>query len=303
MLRELIRQIVLRFGYEEKKSDEKYSDPRTLEKASSLIERFREVVSDPLNLLIERVPEAGYVDEDDYVILHNGNRVSVKGPYSYYGGFSDVLIINRGVHEPLEEYCFQTVLSKLKTESPKMIELGAYWAHYSMWLQKLYPKATCYMVEPDNHNLNCGKHNFSVNGYRGKFINEAVGSADFQLDLFVSERGIKSLDIIHADIQGYETEMLLGSKRFLSENRAGYIFISTHSESIHLCAVKQLRAYLYRIEVSSGFDTHTTSGDGFILATSPKLEPLFTRFSPLGRIDIANASSKQLMESLSSIQR
>jgi hypothetical protein len=48
--------------------------------------RFREVVSDPLNLLIERVPMAGYV-EGDQVYLHNGLRVPVVGPGAYYGPF------------------------------------------------------------------------------------------------------------------------------------------------------------------------------------------------------------------------
>src|ERR1700756_3030309 len=41
--------------------------------------RFREVISDPLNLLIERVPMAGFVDGDQ-VYLHNGLRVPVAGP-------------------------------------------------------------------------------------------------------------------------------------------------------------------------------------------------------------------------------
>lgn len=109
-----------------------YANADDLEKASSFLERYREVVSDPLNILIKRVPEAGYVDSNGCVILHNGNRVPVNGRLAYYGGFSDILVINRGVHEPLEEYCFQVVLGQIKSASPAMIELGAYWAHYSM---------------------------------------------------------------------------------------------------------------------------------------------------------------------------
>ena len=30
-----------------------------------------------------------------------------------------------------------------------MVELGSYWAHYSMWLRKNFPNATNIMVEPD----------------------------------------------------------------------------------------------------------------------------------------------------------
>jgi len=98
-------------------------------KASSddLLGRFREIVSDPINLLIERVPDAGIV-EGGLVVLHNGNRVPFSGAGAYYEGFSDILVINRGVHEPLEEFVFQELLKALP-ERPSMIELGAYWAH------------------------------------------------------------------------------------------------------------------------------------------------------------------------------
>jgi len=285
-------------GYDVNKRNREYGNPSRLDKATVLVERYREIVSDPLNILINRVAEAGYVDAFGCVILHNGNRVPIEGNLAYYRDFSDVLIINRGVHEPLEEYCFQTVLSKIQTESPTMIELGSYWAHYSMWLKKAFPAAKCHMIEPDSNNLKCGENNFSINGYSGEFINDFVGSSGFLLDEFVIEREISSLDILHSDIQGHELEMLQGGKYFLSENRANYVFISTHSEVLHFAAVKILQDYSYRIEVSSGFDTHTTSCDGFILASSPNMEPVFNNFLPLGRIDIARSTPERLLKSI-----
>ena len=121
--------------------------------------RFREIIADPLNLLIERVPMAGVVDGRD-VCLHNGNKVPLAGDGAYYGPFSQILIVNRGVHEPLEEYVFQETLKKLP-EVPVMIELGAYWAHYSMWLKKLRPHA---------------QKQFSSNRARGNF---AAGRGNF----------------------------------------------------------------------------------------------------------------------------
>jgi len=80
--------------------------------ADDTLGRFREVISDPLNLLIERVPLAGIV-HDNEVYLHNGNRVPVSGSGAYCGPFSQLLIVNRGVHEPLEEYIFQELLKHL----------------------------------------------------------------------------------------------------------------------------------------------------------------------------------------------
>jgi hypothetical protein len=57
--------------------------------------------------------------------------------------------MNRGVHEPLEEYVFQELLNLLP-EKPSMLELGAYWCgHCSIWFKKKYPESSVYMVEPD----------------------------------------------------------------------------------------------------------------------------------------------------------
>lgn len=281
---------------------DEYADPDRLEKANekSFVERYREIVSDPLNLLIRRVPEAGYVDKNGHVVLHNGHRVPIRGELAYYDDFSDILIINRGVHEPLEEYCFQEMLTKIDSESPVMIELGAYWAHYSMWLMQAFPKSKCFMVEPDRKNLECGKNNLRINNYEGEFVNAFVGHNGFQLDAFTSERKIESLDVLHSDIQGYEVEMLQGAKRFLSEHGAKYIYVSTHGERLHATVVDTLKGFGYRVEVSSDFETHTTSYDGFVLASSPDVEPVFREFSPLGRVDIAKADPKKLIQAITS---
>lgn len=183
------------------------------------IERYREIVSDPLNLLIARVPQAGFVYQNKNVILHNGNRVPVSGTYAYYDDFSDILIINRGVHEPLEEYCFQETIKKLSVSAPVMIELGGYWCHYSMWLQSHNARAKCYIVEPNKHNIKVGINNVKFDGYDGVFIQRFVNNNDFSLDSFVLENSIESVDILHSDIQGFEVQMLQGAQETLSAKK------------------------------------------------------------------------------------
>lgn len=270
----------------------------TLGKAARFDERFREVVADPVNLLIHRVPEAGYVDDQGKVILHNGNRVPLRGPGSYYGDFSDLLIINRGVHEPLEEYCFQELLSSLRSEKPVMIELGSYWAHYSMWFKKAYPLSICHMVESDDINLRAGRENFRANGFSGEFHQGLVGREGLQIDHFLWELKLDRIDILHVDIQGFEGEMLEGAKATLAEHRISRIFISTHSEDLHMLVLDTLRSHGYLIEVSSPFEKHTTSFDGFILASAPHECPLFSGWSPLGRLEILQAKPKQILDSI-----
>jgi hypothetical protein len=56
---------------------------------TDFVGRFREIISDPLNLLIERVPMAGTVQGNE-VFLHNGNRVPLTGAAAYYGAFSQI---------------------------------------------------------------------------------------------------------------------------------------------------------------------------------------------------------------------
>jgi hypothetical protein len=278
-----------------------YDFPSTAIKADSrdFLGRFREIVSDPLNLAIQRHPLAGFI-EGDSVILHNGNRVPATGEAAYYGSFSQILIINRGVHEPLEEYVFQEVL-KVLSPSPTMLELGAYWGHYSMWLKATRPQASVHMVEPVPLNIKAGKENFARNGFQGIFIESFVGNGHFKVDDYLYRNNIAVLDVLHSDIQGYELEMLEGATRSLAEQRVTYVFISTHSQQLHHSIVEALSDFGYRVEVSSDFDSETTSFDGFVFASNPSVKPVFTHFNPLNRLQILESTPSQQVQYIAKV--
>ena len=267
---------------------------------ADFVGRFREVISDPLNLLIERVPEAGLLEGNE-VCLHNGNRVPVGGDGAYYGQFSTLLVINRGVHEPLEEYVFQELVRRLPA-SPRMIELGAYWAHYSMWLKRIRPHASVIMVEPDRGNLAAGQANFLRNGYEGEFIHGAVGKGLWELDNFVAARGLSHLDILHADIQGAEGALIDGGRRTLGNSQIDYLCISTHSQALHRGVVEELTRLGYRVEVSSDFDNETTSYDGFIFAASHNTRRIFNNFKHFGRTAIATGGAGDALRAVISMR-
>ena len=260
--------------------------------------RFREIVSDPLNLLIERAPGAGLVSPDGLVTLHNGVQVPFSGEHAYYEGFSDVLVINRGVHEPLEEFVFQEVL-RLMPERPVMMELGAYWGHYSMWLNKVRPHAQNWLVEPNGHNLEIGRRNFERNGMTGEFIRSSVRKGGFEVDRYLAKRRIGRLDILHADIQGFELEMLDGAADTLRARKADYVFVSTHSAELHDGVKAALAGHGYRVEISSDFDNETTSFDGLVFASSPAKPAVFGGFAPLGRLEICASSAELRVEYVS----
>ncbi|WP_269625304.1 FkbM family methyltransferase [Prochlorococcus marinus] len=264
--------------------------------------RFREIISDPLNLMISRVPDAGYL-ESNHVTLHNGVKVKIEGEYSYYDKFSKILLLNRGVHEPLEEFVFQELMKKIN-EFPRMIELGAYWGHYSIWLKITKPNSILDLVEPDINNLNTGKYNFEnndINLENVRFINEKVGKDYFSIDEYMKKNNIHHLDILHSDIQGYELEMIIGALDSFKKRLIDYVFISTHSNIIHYNILARLGLFEYRIEVSSDFENETTSFDGFIFASSPNVKPLLPNFRPLHRSEIAHSTTTDLVNYIKNI--
>lgn len=267
--------------------------------ASDFAGRFREIIADPLNLLIERHPKAGTI-EDGYVILHNGNKVPFSGDGAYYDGFSDILIYNRGVHEPLEEFAFQEMLRALPHKAV-MLELGAYWAHYSMWLKQVHPAAQIHMIEPDPRNAAAGMANMALNGLEGDYSQGFVGKDAVTLDGWMAEKGYDWLDVLHADIQGAEDELLDGAQLALAHQKIGYFFISTHSQALHEMVCDQLQSAGYRVELSADFDYETTSFDGFILALHPKHAPLYEGPAPMGREDLATTNTAGKMKHIAAV--
>ena len=237
--------------------------------ADDLQGRFREIMADPSNQNITRVEGAGTI-KDDYIIMHNGLKVHV-GDNSYYGRFSDILVLNKGVHEPQEERLFSEVLKYISPGST-MVELGAYWSFYSMWFNRDIDQAVNYMVEPEVKNLEIGKANFKLNNMKGDFTLSYVGNEGLKIDDFVKEKEIDTIDILHSDIQGYELQMLQGAEQVIKQGRIKFIFVSTHSQELHYACLKFLKQHDYIIIASADFDHETFCYDGIIVAKLKGIE-------------------------------
>jgi hypothetical protein len=236
-------------------------------------ERIKNVLASPANKDIKRVQDAGKV-KNGIQMMHNGIRVYSSG---YYGkGMGNLIKKNKGVHEPEEEKIFGEVLKEIKPGSV-MLELGSYWAFYSMWFYKEVKDAVCFMVEPEKNNIEIGMRNFELNNVKGKFINKYVGSNTTDsddgtgiicVDDIISENNINYLDILHCDIQGYEAEMLNGSVKSLGDKKINYIFISTHTNELHYKCMDILKSFEYRVIESLDMDK-ISSMDGLIVAKAP----------------------------------
>jgi hypothetical protein len=231
-------------------------------KGGSFQERFIDIMSDPNNLFIKRCEKAGTTD-GECVILHNGIKV-IK--YGYYGDFSEILLLNKGCHEPAEERMFELILNDIP-ENGTMIELGSYWAFYTIWFNKVVKNAKNYCIEPELANLNLGKQNCLLNDINHvDFTQGYIGKNQINLSNFVREKNIEQIDILHSDIQGYELEMLQDITELLNQNKVKYLFISTHSDELHYNCIKLLKECNYRIIASADYETETFCFDGIIVA-------------------------------------
>jgi hypothetical protein len=247
--------------------------------------RIRDAIASPDNEFIPRCADAGRI-VDGQMVMHNGLRV---GELSYAGaGNRELMAANRGVHEPQEERIFQEAL-KWMPEGAVMLELGSYWAFYSMWFYQVVAGATCFCVEPAPENLEMGPKNFALNfgptPARVSFERAYVGSAPGQsaegvpvisVDSFMEAHGITHLHLLHADTQGWEVAALRGARKSMAARRIDYIFLSTHGNQLHYQCLRELREneFVILADIDS---LESYSFDGLIVARRrelPGLEPM-----------------------------
>lgn len=239
-------------------------------------QRTEDTLACPDNSAIPRCVEAGKV-EGSCLIMHNGLKIRAL---SYYGaGMLNLLRANRGVHEPQEERAFQEILP-LMTAGACMVELGSYWGFYSLWFATEVQRARCFLVEPDPRNLEAGKQNFALNRKTAKFICAALGNRfSTQLPLcrvvtleeICRNNGITHIDLLHADIQGAEYDMLQQSVHLFQNATVGFVFISTHTEHLHSSCRNFLASHHYSV-LCDVPPSHSYSVDGLLVAKNQSID-------------------------------
>ena len=243
--------------------------------------------ADPL----PKVPDAGVVSVDGDVrvqVMHDGTRVLADG---YYGAWMTEIIRRlRGHHEPQEELVVHGIIERLGGSSPVVLELGSFWAYYSIWtLRALGGRAI--LVEPDPANLGVGQSNFRLNGLEGTFLQAAVGGEHGARTALVCESdgverelpvvtipglledyGLERVDLLLMDIQGAETDALTRAAQVLRERRVRFLIVSTHHHSISRDPTTHQRCLQMLVDAGAHIVAEHTvgesfSGDGLIAAS------------------------------------
>jgi len=232
----------------------------------------------------DSIPKVDFAGEivSDFQIMHNGLKI-IKGCY-HEEWMSEIISACRGHHEPQEERAFHEVLKHIANNAV-MIELGSFWAYYSMWFNQSVLNAKNYLIDIDEPTLNVGKLNFGVNNMSGNFYIDSV--PNFKLENFLKTNNIEFVDILHVDIQGWEYHMLLDSQTSL--DKIGYFFISTHTdqfntghhwgspkEKLHESCLEFLLDNNYIILCEHNM-SESFSHDGLIVAKNPKISTDFNK--------------------------
>ncbi len=253
--------------------------------------RIRETISCRDTDYIPKVPNAGEIIVDPeinskYQVMHNGIKIHHG---CYHGDWMSYIIkVLKGHHEPQEEKVFYEVLKHI-TPGAVIVELGCFWAYYSLWFCDEIPNAQAYLIEPNPEKLEIGMKNFELNGHTGNFTRGFIGpksdpNASFKdwdkkvykipcitVDTFMQENNVDYIDILHSDIQGAEDDMLEGAMNSLKSNKIGYIFISTHP-GCHRYCFDIIRRLKYHI-IAQHTIRESVSGDGLIVACNPTITP------------------------------
>lgn len=170
-----------------------------------------------------------------------------------------------------------------------MVELGAFWAYYSLWFRSAFPQGHCFMYEPDAEHLATGQRNFARNGFTGHFeiaaagldgnatffdetLNRTCAIATKSVSTICREREIDFLDLLHMDVQGVELSALKGTERLISEGKLRFVFVSTHHHLIsgdpltHQKCLHWLRDHGAHVLCEHSVN-ESYSGDGLIVAS------------------------------------
>jgi len=235
---------------------------------------------------IPKVENAGSVidvDGEKCILMHNGVLV-YEG--SYHGQWmTDVINYLKGHHEPQEEKLFYEVL-KLIPKNSTMVECGSFWSYYSLWFHKQISDAKNIMIEPNPYKCELGELNFNLNKFDGTFINGCIGSShsekiDFRdwdgknyeisqvsIDWLVENQGLSKIELLHADIQSAEHQLLDGAEKSFRENKIDFLFLGTHSSNNQF--IKKIESFGYKILCSFEIE-ESFFDDGLILACSESI--------------------------------
>jgi len=242
---------------------------------------------------LPKVPDGGTIRDGEprVQVMHNGVLVEADG---YQGSWMTEIISElRGHHEPQEEVAFAAVIERLAAteQAPVVMELGAWWAYYSLWARHRIPGARSFCIEPDPAYLEQGRRNFALNGLDATFHLAAVAqhaspprpflceSDGLEHDVPFESLGsllarwdLPRIDLLLVDVQGAETPLIDGGRAELRDGRVRFMVVSTHHHVISGDPLTHQRCVMLLQELGAHVIVEHTvaesfTGDGLIVVS------------------------------------
>lgn len=150
-------------------------------------------------------------------------------------------------HEHAEERArLEATIETIESDIPVMVELGAFWALWSIVFGKKFPDAKLVIVEGNLDKLAVGLNNLYLNGlsaiahYNTVNAKNTVGDYGFRRDVVDITLGqilaydkIDRIDLLHMDIQGAEYGIYNEVCDKMREDRIGNVVMATHFPEQH----------------------------------------------------------------------
>ncbi|TMQ53691.1 MAG: FkbM family methyltransferase [Candidatus Eisenbacteria bacterium] len=168
--------------------------------------------------------------------------------------------VQRGIYFGCYEPRDLSLVSSLVVDGGTCVDVGANVGFYTLHLAKrVGPRGRVFAVEPDPRNASRLRRNLVLNRFDGfvQVAEAAISDKDgraalhrsdethsgwgslaahagetstvevptFALDSFLDARGIDRVDLLKADVEGSEIELLRGAERSLRQGRFRYLFI------------------------------------------------------------------------------
>ena len=171
------------------------------------------------------------------------------------------------------EYKVMKVFEKLAKDSKVIVDVGANIGKYTILAGKTNPTAKVIAIEPEKENCKLLNKNIILNDLEISVIEEAVGNKEGEMKMYlnnINNRGhslsekfvnetkerkkkydssiqvkvntldnlFESIDLLKIDIEGFELEVLEGSKRLLAEKKIKKMIIEI--DDFNLESIKKL---------------------------------------------------------------
>jgi len=138
-----------------------------------------------------------------------------------------------------EEYeALMKVFTRIETENPVMVELGAFWSLWSILFGKQFPKGRIVIVEEKlDPSLRAGLINLNINKLAASVhyarVSKIPGPGKITIEEITKQNQIDHIDVLHMDIQGAEWELRNTINDMLKSGVIKNLVMATHNDQNH----------------------------------------------------------------------